>query len=562
MKKIDLCFLFLSLLGSTSLYAQDLVFNMTEEQGIEIINKSCRFDPANKCIGNTDGGTTVCLGEIDFGDGYKYAGTGIVQAQEIADMTGYVDIYFGDPDNGGELINDLQLKGTGAWQLYKTYRYNFYPEGSDIIRPTGKGKVYLRMRSGEDGDGQKYYCNVKRVFFYTTELSEEEQGLMADPTFIKHEYDIADADIVDTGSNDAHLNDGGALGWTSDGVTAKISSVDFGDGSKYGQFGVHMAHQGTSLSARINVYVDDASNEDNLIASVWTGRDIGWSNFMWVADDLIKAVSGVHDVYCVWQEPADVKGFAIIEGKPLEVEYGLEYVKEKQEEDKNKIEVKLSNQAYIMTFDDMGGVENAAEIMAEGSSGAHFQSDNIGYTSNGVVVKLKDVDFKDGEFKRIVIESATDQSNADDSFFDIYLDIPEDNDFSNLSFLNEQTKLASVPVPATGNWSKKELTEGTMTSEVKGVHDLYVVWNVSNGSNVFKVALDWNFTDGIAEVETTRTLISAGKGFIRVKSKTPVIVYTVAGAQVANAVGNSVVSVPAGLYIVKTGQKAVKVLVD
>lgn len=538
--------------------AQDLVFEMTEESGVEIVNNSCRFDPINKCIGNTDGGTTVCLGDVDFADGNKYAGVGIVQAQEVAGMEGYVDIYLGDPDNGGQLINDMQLKGTSAWQLYKTYRYNFYPEGSDVIRPTGTGKVYLRMRNGEEGE--KYYCNVKRVYFYTQELTEEEQGLMPDPVFGYAEYNIAKATITNPDGADAHLNDAGALGWTEEGVVAKFADVDF-DAAQYGQVGFVMAHAGTQVKTRINVYVDDPSSEDNLIASVWTGRDIGWSNFITVADDMAKTVTGKHDVYAVWTSPADVKALRLIEGRPLEVEYGLKYVKDEEGKKEDKEKVKLTGQAYIMTFDDMGGVENAAEIVAKGSDRVQFQSDNIGYTSYGVVVKLKDVDFKDGEFKRIVVESSTDQASLKNCFFDFYLDIPADKDFSDLSFLADETKIASVAIPATGDWGTRELTAGAMTAEVKGVHDLYIMWNTTNGSNVSRVILDVDPTLGVSSVEAAGATIVGGQGSIAIDSAAGAIVYNVAGHKVASVNGSQTVAVPAGVYVVKAGATTKKVIV-
>ena len=62
MKKEIFTLTFMLLLGA-NLFAQDLVFKMTEDSGVEIVNDA-RFDIVNKCIGNTKEGTTIRLGEV------------------------------------------------------------------------------------------------------------------------------------------------------------------------------------------------------------------------------------------------------------------------------------------------------------------------------------------------------------------------------------------------------------------------------------------------------------------------------------------------------------------
>ncbi|MCQ4917010.1 hypothetical protein NE451_21255, partial [Bacteroides nordii] len=84
-------------------------------------------------------------------------------AHENKAMEGYLDFNLGNPDNGGVLINDVQVNGTGALQYYRTFRYNFYAEGGDVTRPTCKGDVYVRYRECEG--------NLIKVVFYTEELS-------------------------------------------------------------------------------------------------------------------------------------------------------------------------------------------------------------------------------------------------------------------------------------------------------------------------------------------------------------------------------------------------------
>ena len=501
MKKLS--FLVVLALGfiPIKLSAQDLVFNMTEDSGVKIVNGG-NYDSTNKCIGNTGEGTTICLGEVDFGDGTKYAGTAVLQAQESGDMEGYIDFYLGNPDDGGVLINDVKCCGTGGWQYYRTYRYNFYPEGSDVARPTGKGDVYVRFRDGEDG--VKYYCNLKRVTFYTKELSEEEMGLQADPVYTFEEYFAnGDMEIVEKAGSDAHVGDDGQIGWTESGVTAMISGADFSDG-QYTQIAAYMTHQGTDLNARLKVYIDEV-NDDNLIANIWVGRDYGtsWTLYDYAADDVKKTVTGTHDIYLVWENQCNLIALRLCEGHPYEVEYGHEWLEGKQDEPVEE-EPTLSDNAYTMTFDSMGGVENSTEIVNKGTAdngaGARYESANIGYTSNGVVVRFNDVDFKNGDYNRIVVESSTDQSDlGKNASFDFYIDLPTSLDFSDMNVFADYDKVASVKAPATGNWSAHKLTAGEL-SEVVGVHSLYMVWNVPNGCNVFSVSLDNDGTDGIKEV--------------------------------------------------------------
>lgn len=89
MKK-EIFTLMIMLLFGANLFAQDLVFKMTEDSEVEIINDA-RFDVINKCVGNTKEGTTLRLGEVDFADGQKYAGCSVEIAHENKAMEGYLD---------------------------------------------------------------------------------------------------------------------------------------------------------------------------------------------------------------------------------------------------------------------------------------------------------------------------------------------------------------------------------------------------------------------------------------------------------------------------------------
>lgn len=542
MKKVIFILTFMSFLG-VNLFAQDLVFKMTEDSGVEIVNDA-RFDIINKCIGNTKEGTTIRLGEVDFADGYRYAGCSVEIAHENKAMEGYVDFYLGDPDNGGVLINDVLVNGTGAFQYYRTFRYNFYPEGGDIVRPTGKGDVYVRYRACEG--------NLKKVVFYTEELSDVDMGEMKDPVYQYQSLLAKNAEIIEKADSDPHLNDEGAIGWTGDGVVAKFAGVDFKDGNTYQQIAVVSTHGGgTNPSGFLMLYIDDVNNEDNLVAKIWTARDFYWTMYATLAKDITKKISGKHDLYVKWTAATNLKEVQLIEGTPWEVE-------DDEPEEIKLIDEQLTGNAYTMTFDAMGGVENPAEIVAGGSDGARFEASNIGYTSRGVVVKLIGVDFKDGLFKRILVKHSSDQAKINNSSFDFYLDLPFSNeDFADLSILDGQPVLASVVAQGTSNWSDPKRMKGDMSETVTGIHDLYMVFQVENGCNVFEVSLDTDGNSGIAE-NTVEDIVkvSADKGIISIDATQALemSIYNMCGQVVEKALitnGTSTFSQPQGMYVLK-----------
>lgn len=532
------------MLLSVNLFAQNLVFRMTEDSGVDIINDG-RFDVINKCIGSTKDGSTILLGKVDFGNGTKYAGCSVEIAHENKTMEGYVDFYLGDPDNGGVLINDVQVKGTGAFQYYRTFRYNFYPEGdSEVVRPTGKGDVYIRYRECEG--------NLKKVTFYTNELEDSEMGEMKDPVYEHQSLLAKDADIIEKADSDPHLNGEGAIGWTGIGVVVKFSNVDFKDGNIYKQIAVVSTHGGgTNPAGFLMLYIDDVNNEDNLVAKIWTARDFFWTMYGTLAQNITKNIVGKHDLYVKWTGATNLKEVQLIEGTPWEVEDDAPEVPE-------LIDEVLTDGAYAMTFDAMGGVENPAEVIASGSDNARFEGSNIGYTSRGVVVKLTGVDFKDGSFKRILVKHSSDQAKINKSSFDFYLDLPFSNEeFADLSILEGQSVLASVTAQGTNNWADPKRMGADMTSTVTGLHDLYMVFQIENGCNVYEVSLD--LPKGASAIGKTvlenSVNVLVGKGVVTVEAaqEMEMTAYNICGQAIEKSSinGTSIFTWPQGMYVLK-----------
>lgn len=202
-----------------------------------------------------------------------------------------------------------------------------------------------------------------------------------------------------------------------------------------------------------------------------------------------------------------------------------------------------------------GGIENTVDFMATGSDRLQYEAANLGYTSGGVVLRFNAVDFKDGQFTRILVDHSSDQTSLGASTFDFYIDLNHDS-YDDLSVLEGDTKLATVKAQGTGNWGDHKKTAGLMTSKVTGEHDLYMVFNTTGGANIHGVYLDTEYDPaGISSVEADNSVnVVAETGAIRVivENAADVVVYGIDGKKInaVHVVGEATVPVATGLYIV------------
>ena len=530
-------------LFATAASADELVIKMTEEN-VQIINDA-RFDITNQCLGNTMTGTTISIGEIDFGDGNIYFANGAEFAHENAATEGTLDFYMGDPDNGGVLFTQIDVKGTGAFQYYRTYRYNFYPDGTDgFTWPTGKHEVYMRYNNCEG--------NLKKIIFYDRELSEEEQGEVPDPVYDYYAIPASAGTVVNPDvCPDAKLNDG-VWGNTGAGLIVKFPGIDFLDGNTYQQIAVVSTHGGsTNPDGYLELYIDGTDNADNMIARIWTARDWFWTCYGTLAKNIEKNISGVHDLYVKWTGATNLKEIQLIKGTPWVIE-------DDEPEQIVLVDEQLNEDAYGMHFDSMGGIENVVEFMANGSDNLQFEATNIGYTSRGVVLKFVGVDFQEGQFTRIVVAHSSDQTSLGSSTFDFYIDLNHE-DYSDLSVLENDEVLATVQAQGTGNWSSVKKTAGAMNFKVEGVHDLYMVFNTDAGANIHGVYLDRDY-EGDSSVsgealhaEAVHVWAADGGICVEAAGNAWAEVYNLAGQSVLQAAvsGAETLAVPAGFYVVK-----------
>lgn len=546
MKKRLITFCGLLVFVCASIYAENLVFKMTEDSGVEIINNG-RFYPENKCIGNTQPGSTICLGEIDFGNRDKYFACSIEMAHENSNMEGFADFYFGHPDEGGLMFNDVAVKGTGAFQYYRTFQYNFYPEDAKV--PSGNAKVYMRYRECEG--------NIKSVTFYSQPIPDDDQGIVKDPVYNYQSLLASAATIINPEGGEARLNEQGAIGWTGKGVMAKFTGVDFKDGDIYQQIAVITSYGGTSLTTFLKIYIDNPDSEDNLIAKIWTGCDFGWNIYAPLADNLKEGISGTHDLYVVWTDPTNLKEVQLIEGKPWSVTEPAKPIEFIDEE--------LSGNEYGMFFDGMGGYPNTTEILAPGSDNVRYQAESLGYTSYGVVIKFNQVDFLDGKFTRLLVNHSSDQLTLPNSSFDFYLDLPfSAEDFGDLSILDDQQMLTSVIAQGTNNWGTPMKRSGAISSPVSGVHDLYMVLKLSSGANIYAIYLDTEVKGSSIDnnTESANLNIAVKNGEISISSENilqSITLYSIDGKLIDYKVLNAdkaSVKAANGLYILQVIDEA------
>lgn len=200
---------------------------------------------------------------------------------------------------------------------------------------------------------------------------------------------------------------------------------------------------------------------------------------------------------------------------------------------------------------------------------AECEGSNIGYTSNGTVVAYYDIDFKDGEYQRVLINHSCDKNyigTIEEANFSLYINLenitwsalttPEDVQ----NALVGHEPIAVVRAQGTGKWDTKMTTAAPLKKEIKGEHTIYVVYNLPNdgvGANIYGLYLDPDAGTGtgIKPATTIEGLnVYSVNGEIIVNAAEPVnvAIYTISGMSVANKAlpaGNTTISnLPEGMY--------------
>ena len=574
MKKNTLLIGALALLGMNSAFAQDLVIEtMKGNENIELVTDAI-FDVGYGNIGQTSNQTVICLGEVDFGtDGNAYQATGVEFAQGWGDfgVERYVVLHAGNTFEESVTFTEMTVDRTFGYHCFETFAWNM-KEGEEFERPTGKQKVWLTFREGNG--------NLRSVIFYKNAIAEEgmqpwinESPEYADKANIIYGDIFRVAVDVDPENPDDPFKDckyneetecwGGVV---KDFIVKSAEPIDFGEG-EFQQLVAYIGHDGERYKEYMEFYIDEVKPE-NMIARTWTGINLQkWNDFTPVATKL-KEVKGSHYLFVKWGDATNL--------------HRIDLLKENlwfENPDCGVIYEDIAPSENAVVFVTKGAGDEGGdwsqgdmewEVIVKGGDGARGEGSNIGYTSNGVVVAYYDIDFKDGDYKRVLINHSCDKNyigTIEEANFSLYIDLDNINWNSGSTPEDVQNALAGhepiavVRAQGTGKWDTK-MTTAAALKEVKGEHTIYVVYNLpsSVGANIYGLYLDPDAGTGTglkptATIEGLNVYSVNSEIIVNATEPVSVVIYTISGMPVANKVlpaGNTTISnLPEGMYLLK-----------
>lgn len=583
MKKNTLLVGAFALLGISPAFAQDLVIlTMKGNDNIELI-KDAKFDAGYGNVGNTSNDTRICLGEVDFGvDGNAYQATGVEFAQGWGDYETkrYVVLHAGNTFEESIPFNEMETVRTFGYHCFEMFAENMKEDG-DFQRPVGKQKVWLTFREGAG--------NLRSVKFYKDRIAEEgmqpwvnESPEYADKATIISAGDFRIAVEVDPENPKDPFKDckydeekecwGGTV---ANFIIKSAEPIDFGEG-EFQQLVAYISHDGERYKEYMEFYIDEVKPE-NMIARTWTGISLQpWDSYTPVATKL-KEVKGSHYLFVKWGDASNLQRIDLVKENLWfeNPDCGVVYEDIKPSDDAVIFVTKGERDATSGGNWAEGNMEWDILYRGTGKPGARCEGSNIGYTSDGVVVAYYEIDFKDGEYKRVLINHSCDKNyigTIEEANFSLYLDldnimwsaITSPEEVRNV--LAEHEPIAVVRAQGTGSWGTK-MTTAAALKEVKDVHNVYVVYNLLNdgvGANIYGFYLDPDAGSGTgikpaATIENLEVYSVNGEIIVKASESVNVAIYTMNGMQVTNktlTAGTTTISnLPSSLYILKATNK-------
>lgn len=579
MKKNTLLIGVLTLLGASSAFAQDLVISTMKDnaENIELV-QDAKFDPGYGNVGNTSNETIICLGEVDFGtDGNTYQATGVEFAQGWGgyDVLRYVVLHAGNTFEESVPFTEMEVIRTFGYHCFETFAWNMKDE-EGFTRPTGKQKVWLTFREGNG--------NLRSVIFYQDKIAEEGMQPWINElpgyeekatTIYGNEFQIAvdvDPENPDDPFKDCKYDEEHRCwGGIRNGFIVKSSEpIDFGEGD-YQQLVAFIGHDGERYREYMEFYIDEVKPE-NMIAKTWSGINLEkWNDFTPVATKL-KEVKGSHYLFVKWSDATNLEKIELVKENLWfeNPDCGIIYEDVQPSEDA----VLFTTKGEGTTGGDWSQGDMEWEILVTLNTNVAGEGSNIGYTKNGIVVAYYDIDFKDGEYKRAIINHSCDKTyigTIEEANFSLYIDLDDIN--WNIIKTPEEVKnaligrepITVVRAQGTGGWGTK-LSTAAPLKQVEGVHTIYVVYNLPDGAgaNIYGLYLDPDDGSGTgikpsATIEGMEIYSINNEIVVNTKKSANVAIYTISGVQVANRTlpaGTTTISnLPAGLYILKATNK-------
>lgn len=579
MKKNTLLIGVLTLLGASSAFAQDLVISTMKDnaENIELV-QDAKFDPGYGNVGNTSNETIICLGEVDFGtDGNTYQATGVEFAQGWGgyDVLRYVVLHAGNTFEESVPFTEMEVIRTFGYHCFETFAWNMKDE-EGFTRPTGKQKVWLTFREGNG--------NLRSVIFYQDKIAEEGMQPWINElpgyeekatTIYGNEFQIAvdvDPENPDDPFKDCKYDEEHRCwGGIRNGFIVKSSEpIDFGEGD-YQQLVAFIGHDGERYREYMEFYIDEVKPE-NMIAKTWSGINLEkWNDFTPVATKL-KEVKGSHYLFVKWSDATNLEKIELVKENLWfeNPDCGIIYEDVQPSEDA----VLFTTKGEGTTGGDWSQGDMEWEILVTLNTNVAGEGSNIGYTKNGIVVAYYDIDFKDGEYKRAIINHSCDKTyigTIEEANFSLYIDLDDIN--WNIIKTPEEVKnaligrepITVVRAQGTGGWGTK-LSTAAPLKQVEGVHTIYVVYNLPDGAgaNIYGLYLDPDDGSGTgikpsATIEGMEIYSINNEIVVNTKESANVAIYTISGVQVANRTlpaGTTTISnLPVGLYILKATNK-------
>ncbi|MCQ2290887.1 MAG: carbohydrate-binding protein [Muribaculaceae bacterium] len=514
MKRILLLFTFLASLSIAQ--AQDLIIETSAKNPyMEVLNEA-RIDPVTNNIGNTSGQTLVYIGEVDFSENYLAAG--LTFAQGWGGNGNFAVLWAGDGDyESAHPFTQIALAHTQSYsnyvQLAGNMGYNvsnpedlsggrLAVEGLTFVKPTGVKKVYLTFVGGAG--------NVRSVNFYKNAFSpadfhaeggwEPRNGQLLRPNE-KSDYNqvstrlsYENSELESSPSSETRKDGDGGWGWTTEGVVVNYGTLDFGNGD-YKQVCGYVSHWSNQPNDKLEVYIDDASVQSNMIASIFTGMELRDNRYP-KAQALNQVVTGQHTVFVKWRGGStNLTHLDFLKAELWPNEPDPDY----------PVLVKINDtptenaKCYTMRNDVPAGaikIQNHAALNQAQPDGGG----NYGWTNSKSVLKLENIDFEDGRFNKIRLNYST----GNDGWIDykefanisLYIDLEEGGKTYDWNNAHEELAgvepIAVVRHQATGGWGN-QLTISDGLKSVTGVHTVYVVYYqkfTNEGANIFDYYLD------------------------------------------------------------------------
>ncbi len=619
MKKNTLLLGALALLGLNPLYAEDLTIELSRDNADNItlieLNEDgtvketggVRYDIAFGNVGQIGTNTSfIGIGEVDFGaDGAAYKAVNVEFAHGwggYEDQKTLVLATGTDPQNLTPFA-ELPLFRTGGYADFRDFTFNFSTVLGEYTLPAGAQNVWLYFSAGngnlmtitfmengiEEGtDGMQPYLNEQEGYY--------DNGIYIPAIDFERAVPVIEDDPATEGNDDPYASatyneDLECWGGTSKGFKVRsINPIDFGN-DDYKQIVLYLGRNTENYMDYMKLYLDEVS-EENLIDSLWTGMNLSDFNIGFPVAHNISGISGEHTLIIEWTGTNNLFGIDLLKEELWREAPMCGVVFE---------DIKASADAVkYATIGDSGatagGDANSGKGLAEGgleweialygNHDARCEGANIGYTGDGVTLCFYDVDFKNGEYQRIVVEHSCDKNYIgpiEQANFSFYLgdDDIEDriwglSDEERKSYTADQVReifadkepIAVVRAQGTTNWGNKFGTDGAL-KEVTGVHNLYIVYNLiydtSAGANIYGVYLDPQPVSGgedpdaieniAADVEGIRAYSTGDAIVVNADEAATVALYTMNGMLVANeqvAAGTTTLNnLNAGLYILR-----------